>query len=778
MAHFAKFALPLTTVYGATQTLEGVPETIASGNSIIAANLTYDPNIANSVEALAGGNLDGDAMVRITDEFAEFSFDSYIPILGTSYRQQVGNNETAVLTINSSFNQATDADSLVIAGITLTVKPGQTMTSAQVAQNFVKYANGLTPNATLATYSGTLNPNYKVSDVQVGSSAIWQIFFEGIAPFTDYAPVTTSGTVAATLAKVSLDLSSGNTSLANRLPVADFLECSNLFQEIVTSLGLRDILDQNFKDALDYIATAQTSVTRGSSGVAKSKTLAISINALDLGDAANTALVNTFIGDMNTLNTNLNGQILNSLLSLKADINDLYATFNGHIATQDYNLAVQALKDRTAELLDQFTDWFSTFTGTLKVGDTVTFAGKSYLATADTNGLQLADIIVNQGSSAYAGQVTISTVNATIVARWTLSATSVTNKIKAVKTGGVATTDMTDLTMVLTKLVGSTSTSKQTLQPSLGYTIATIDDNLTTYTADLNALANDNPASNLSFNNLKAKLLQVWADTKVYITAIPANVTALANSAYNRINTANSTVSPSTYTIGDLVPVYKEIKFSNTQSSPDTMTAHIRKASADLIDVEKTVIITDTKFMVDITIENSKSPMFKFNGHGNIYDIVNSASLVYDIAKQKTNASFITSAETIRNVSLTPTGEGIYNNNVCFSKFQASNFDGFVHERTLTGCGNFWQATRKSHQFTLTILEEKANTDLLDSFNVEDSIGKEFTFYFEQGQGAGTNFSITMTKCVLSGYKHTSVNATAAQDLTFECTGSSTLRLF
>lgn len=779
MTHFAKFALPLTTVYGKTQAIEGVPESLTSANAIIAANLTYDPNINSTSEPLAGGQLDGNAMVRIADQFAEVSFDSYIPVLGTLFGQQVGVNETAVLLINSNFNEATDSDSLVIGGITMTLKTGQTGTPSQITDNFVKYATGGTPSSTLATYSGTLNPNYTVSRYQVGTSSVWALFFQGILPFTDYTDLATTGSAVATLTKITLDKTQGGTTISNRLPVADFLECSNLFQTIVTTLGLRDTLDQQYKDALTYIANAQTAITQSVSGVTKTKKFATSLSKLNLGDAANTALVNTFISDLNALNAQLNNDTTDSIVVIKNRINSLYADFNAHIANLEYNLAVSDLKIATAEIIDLFTDWLSQFSGTLKIGDSLTFAGKKYLATANTTGVQIADIIVNQGSSAFASQVTISTVNSTIASRWTfvLSASG-SNTVKATKVGATATSDKTDLTATYTKIVGSTSNQVQALQTSVAYSVVTIDDNLATYTSDMNAIVNDNPAVDLAFNQIKSDMSQAFAETKVNVVKIPANITALNNSAFARLTGANTTVSSATYTVGDLVPVYKEVVFDNLTSSPDVETVHVRKASADLATTEKTVIITDAKYMVDINIENAKSPMFKFNGHGNIYDIVEAATLTYDIAKQKTNAAVMTTAESIRNASLTPTGSGIYNNNICFNKFSAPNFDGFVHERTLTGCGNFWQATRKSHEFTLTILEEKPDTSDLESFNVEDNLGKEFTFYFEQGLGNGNNFSITMTNCVLKGYKHTSVSSTAAQDLTFECTGSSTLRLF
>jgi hypothetical protein len=550
-----------------------------------------------------------------------------------------------------------------------------------------------------------------------------------------------------------------------------------LHQTIITTLGLSDFVDALYKDSLTFIADSQSLASQGSAGVFNTRKSVLSIAALNLGDTANNALANTLATDLLTLRNNLTGQVPTSLATLKARIDDIYTTFAADISALNYSAALANLKIKTDELLNLFTDWYSIFGGILRIGDIVTFAGKTYTATANTNGVQLADIIAKQGASAFASQVTIATVNATIVSRWTLSLSS-SNTVRAVKIGVIADSDKTDLTWTLTKLPASTTTMTQTLDAALAYTIGSIDNNLTALTSQLSGLVNDNPASNIAFGELKSAATVSFNSAKPLISAIAAKITGVSSSAFTKINSANNTVSPATYTVGDLVPVYKEVKFNNLTLSPDTQTIHVRKASADMPTEEKTVIITDAKHTVDINIETSKSPMVKFNGHGNIQDIVNSSLLIYDIAKQKTNAAGITSADTIRNASLTPTGLGIYNNNICFNKLSAPNFDGYSHDRTLTGCGNFWLATRKSHDFTVTILEEKANTLNVDSFNVEDNVGKEFTFYFEQGTGIGNNLSVRMTNCVLKGYKHTSVNSTAAQDLTFECTGLSELRFF
>lgn len=82
MAHVAKFNAKQIAIFGEKETVANSKATITADSAVIMTGLTYDPNITSNSEQLAGGNLDRDTIFSITDSFAEFSGDTYLPVLG------------------------------------------------------------------------------------------------------------------------------------------------------------------------------------------------------------------------------------------------------------------------------------------------------------------------------------------------------------------------------------------------------------------------------------------------------------------------------------------------------------------------------------------------------------------------------------------------------------------------------------------------------------------------------------------------------------------------
>jgi hypothetical protein len=292
----------------------------------------------------------------------------------------------------------------------------------------------------------------------------------------------------------------------------------------------------------------------------------------------------------------------------------------------------------------------------------------------------------------------------------------------------------------------------------------------------IDALVNSNVAVEAEFITLKDKVRDFYLQAEAKQALLPALVTTGTYAAVTYATSAN-TIVQTPITTASLVPVIKELLFTNEYPSSDTLTLHVRKSSDKLVGLQKTIIVTDAVATVDLTIEIGQRPKVAFNYHGNIYDIVNIAELSYPITTQKADAAFVTKAENVRNASLQETGSGLILNNICFSKLSFTNADGFEHQRVMTGCEDTWDTSAKAGTLTLTILEPEANTAIETQFNTEDSLGKEFWFNFKQDGTSGNTVELEVTKLILKGYKQTTVNNRAAFDLDFTYSGFTKISL-
>jgi hypothetical protein len=233
------------------------------------------------------------------------------------------------------------------------------------------------------------------------------------------------------------------------------------------------------------------------------------------------------------------------------------------------------------------------------------------------------------------------------------------------------------------------------------------------------------------------------------------------------------------------------LKFTNALASNSSLTAQIRKSSLDITE-QKVVTLTGVRGTVDLNIKIAERPKFKFNFHGNEASILNSDSFITNINEQKTNIAPVTLNSNIEraviasgNVPAADIADKV--ENISFISFSASNFDGFDLKRTQTGSGDFWYPQAIAHDVMITILEDTARVTYTGgstttspdatSFRPEDNVGKEFTFYFRQGDAAGASYCVYMNKLTLKGYKHTTQGNVASIDLTFEASGVSELTL-
>src|SRR5574343_55811 len=298
--------------------------------------------------------------------------------------------------------------------------------------------------------------------------------------------------------------------------------------------------------------------------------------------------------------------------------------------------------------------------------------------------------------------------------------------------------------------------------------------NTTTY---IDAITNSNPAVEQEFRANFDKTRDYYLQAEDLESNIAPLLTTGTYAAATYVTSANAVVQNVGFTTASLIPVVASIEFTNEYSSNDTMTLHVRKSSDKLVGTQKTIIVTDAVGTLDLTLEVGQRPKIAFNYHGNVWDVANIPELAYPIQQQKGDAAYPLKAENIRNASLTPTGSGLILTHICFAKFTGTNLDGFEHQRIMTGCEDTWDVSPKAGEVTITIIEPEANTNIVDQFNAEDSLGKEFWFNFKQDGTRGNTLEVEITKLTLKDFKQTAQNNRAMFDVVFAYGGFTKIML-
>lgn len=756
MAHSTKFSANKVALYAALQDVQGTAQAIADTNAVIAVNLTYDANITSKDEQINGGNYGRNSVTSITDLFSEVSFDTYVPKLGSFAGKRYAITEAATAKVLTAL---TSTQTFTLAGITVVAKTSGA-TAAQVVSEFLNYYNGGLASQPHTTMSGTPSALYNALGIFETPDTIR---FIAVTSASDVTDLTVTG---ANASLVSLTVTQGSAFTGSGLPIAPLMEASNFFQDIATRQGIDEILDAQYALARVKAQEGITNTNQARNALVNAIRVGKQIQALELGSAAENTAVDTVVTDLTALQV-VTDTIHTSLTTTSADVGTIYAAMAASAAAEDYTTLVADLKVDTLYTKDLFTKYRTLFSGGLVTGETVTVLGLTYTAIGAVTPATIVAALV----AGAVGQVT-----GTLTANWTLSVSAQNaSELIAVKSTAAVEADLVTATPVIVSAVGLLA---NTIVPPYNYNIAIANANLVTYLSNITALTNSNASVNTAFNSLKVKLIDYFVDSKDMLETLEGIVTsATPETVYSNITAANTTVAAGGFTSASLQPTLYKVTFTNAIASPDTATLHVRKSSPDLVGEQKTFIVRDAVATVDLNIAIGERLMLKFNFHGNQDSIANTAELEYPIVRAKSDIADVTTSSNLRNCSITPTGEGLALNNVCFSKLSATNFDGFEHQRALLGCGDIWRPQDISHEVTLTILEEKAGTNTLDSFNVEDSYGKEFDIYFKQDGTRGNTIEVGMTNCVLKNAKQSTVQNIAAYDLTFTCSGISTLIL-
>ena len=354
MANLAKFNASKIKLYGNVQETVDEAETLVAGNAIIAMNLTYDENITNKTDALAGDLLDRNTINSVTDRFGEVSFDTYLPYLG----EVAGTVEVALLTFTAS-----GSNTLFVSGNTFTITSGSNTvtgewvsasTLTQAVDELIAYINDGTAGTTFdfTDTAGTgrvgIHTDYTLNNSTGSANGI--VTFVSNTPATNVANLTKGGTTGRT----TLAVTDGIASSVSTIPVASFLESSSLAQTITYKLGLTSALRANYTNASSKLVIG---VTAGNNALANITTVITEVTKLRNNlktTEASRALAVTLLTNLNTLKTEVTSAVsgtTNSLTIVQSEALLPLQNFDASVILEDYTTAVSDLITDTATAL-------------------------------------------------------------------------------------------------------------------------------------------------------------------------------------------------------------------------------------------------------------------------------------------------------------------------------------------------------------------------------------------------------------------------------------------
>lgn len=650
MASKVRFTEKAIGVYGATQTVRGTPANVSSANALAALTVTFNPNVTSTEEQYMGQITQREALVAITDVFADVQISTPVPRLGTVFGRPIQGRETAILTINEAISTGT----LIFAGATMTIS--SLASRRQIAEELLAYLSGGSATQPHSTFAGVVNTNFAY---ELNSENGYQILATAYTANTNVTSITLGGTQAA---KASLEVNDQTNSPTSVLPIIPFMEASRFRVIIRESLSISEALYDLYNNSDMQLQKAITEANWSLNNLVNAKRAADKLDILDLGtsgNAATTALVANIVAAQASLTTLVNKARLVSEL----------------IASLKYNLGVNVGNDLTGAAL-------------------------------------VADLIPDDAA-------------------------------------------------VFAAITGIDGTTVNTLLDVAAY---------------VDTITNTNAAVEEQFIALRDRCKDFYIQAEEKAALLPALTDTGTTTALTYLTTAHGVVQ-TPITTASLTPVVREVEFNNKFVSPEVMTLHIRKSSMQMAGMQKVIIVSDAVANTDLTIEVGQRPKLDFKFTGNIYDTVNLSELTYQIKQQKTDAAYPTQADNVRNASLQATDSGLILNNVCIAKIVATNIDGYSHTRVKTGCEDTWDDTPVVSTVTITILEPEADTNIIDQFNTEDSLGKSFWLSYKQDGTSGNTLLVELTGLILKSYKSTAVNNRAAFDLEFTMEGYSTIVL-
>lgn len=368
MANLAKFNASKIKLYGNVQETVDEAKTLVAGNAIIAMNLTYDENITNKTDSLAGDLLDRNTVNSVTDRYGEVSFDTYLPYLGVvSGTTEVATITfaPAVITTNTKFvstDTITITRGTATGTATVTATFAATSTLTQAVIEIVAYINDGTAGTkfTFTDSAGTgrvgIRAGYLASAGNGASEG--KVVLTAITPSTNVANITMSGSTGiadrATLVVTEGVVNSGDVST---IPLAPFLESSSLTQTITYKYGLASPIRNKYNYAATKLVLGITSGNNAIGALTTAIAEATKLrNNLKTGNA-NRTLAAELKDNLELLKAAVSATVTgtDSLAQTQTELKAAVDTFDNFIVAENSSAALSTLVTDTATALATIT---------------------------------------------------------------------------------------------------------------------------------------------------------------------------------------------------------------------------------------------------------------------------------------------------------------------------------------------------------------------------------------------------------------------------------------
>ena len=809
-------------------------------NVIAAANLTVEEVITSNSTPIATDNLHRDSIVDITNRTASAKFDSPVPKLGGFYARRYPTSEIYILMIDSTIKTGSGFVIEQVGNVNPVEKLSIATKSDISPSDFVEqllmyYTSGYTNfNLPGLSCTGELPKDYTcqkiAGDFDNTDGLVFLAKQENSVVADLSLAISTIPALTDARNSVTFTKFEGDGYIGSILPIAPYLEASNMFQEIYTEHGITVDIQNTHKDASDFVCKAQIKTKSAKNKITQCKKWLTEISKLVAMDSDAKTYVDDAIKRCEN-SERYTGNFINSLEFCKNDLIIFTTDYLANFKSKDLTKMIQDMADDTklaaglvrnslvqtsptGNPLWKNNTLYLDITGTWESGDYVAFNGFRYTALRRLSAWRVAELIYLSltNDPRFDANAMIVNTDSTVIEQALVIVPA------GIKTSGIGRARVI-LNNVATGANGisecylnyyKTPTNQSEIWAGIGTNL--IDSvNILNKLNIISYLINNMTTSDLLITGLFSEF-KLKAQGYIYeaisdlntslkytlgtsgnwnlVDALKQLVSLVFANTKNAVTFTADSSTPTGSATGimpaDLQLCVDSIIFTNTSESPDMMTLEARRSSTQLKGQQKTKIIKDARALIDLNLEIGKRPMLTFAFEGNLEDTLQKQEVPVNVKKQLYSMGDIVSAKTVRNASLSETCgqtpiigcvcESNYNN-ICMVKASMPNFAGYQRAMAMTTCGNLWSYASTPWDMTLEIIQEKADTFNVDSFNVEDSLGKAFNFVYQQNGTAGETIEVHVSNAVLKNFTDGNSQGLLTHVLTLEVTGFSSLIL-
>lgn len=727
----------------ALETTPGIAESLSGKPYLPATEVTQTSDTPTTIAPILTSPGERALVAYQTDNISGGTAKTYLFAPEFIGKQIAASSCGAFFSKSASWSYA-DGETIIIAGITCTMaNSGSPTNYSAFVNNFLDYvASGMTAPITTGdyTFSGTLDTEFDVFGGRYVAGTTDWLFFIAKDPLSTATPPSKTGTCATwTMTRAS---SAGSATQLNLPAIYPYTVAAGLRSIFGTTLGLPDSIDTMFQAARDFHTDQMSIRAAAITELQAVRNLLTKMASLPLDSALAT--------DVSTLRTEvaaiqaMTSRSSNSTGYFKAEADYAYQRVAQQISDGDYYEAI--IQSRlSAGRMDR--EGFVRFKSTVGYNKSFTFAGLTL--TAKSGGATPAQIV----TAILAGSTTANvTVSGTLTSGYSVAARRATNEVALIKATNVPAWDAG-----ITSATASVKSSIVIAPPFEACYNQT--DYIATANTDLNALATNDSALSVVFEDIKTSALNAWSKAKTLLASQKALwTTASATGAL--FDDLDAYAANTAFTPENLTYVYNRLTLKDDNLSSLQRVTIGTQVYTEL-GVSKQTVTTSNGLVtsMDLAVMANQPPeiTMAFTGSyaGTVIeegDVVNftSGQLALLPSFTEENTTFL---------SLVPLADPYIESNIVLQDMTLPNLAGIVATRVTTGLENIYRlgTERTGRKMALTLLEGDTSDTITPTIWVEE-IGKPYHFKMQVGNKVGNIYSVEV-EGVLTAAKPGSVQS-------------------